>query len=339
MKSLTNKIRKISIIKKINRLRRQINTRAIQPFYSQLYIDYNADYRNSIFLAGTGRSGTSWVSDIINYKREYRYIFEPFYIYGVDICREFKYIQYLRPDNQDTYFIEAAKEILYGTIRNKWADQYHRRFISNKRLIKDIRANLLLKWIHTNFPEIPINLLLRHPCAVAKSQLRGKSWPADLEVFLTQEALMEDFLNPFKRELETAQTDFEKHIVRWCIQNYVPLKQFVSGEIHVAFYENFCEEPEQEIDKLFSFLGKEYDEAVFAKLRKASPVTREDSAVISGGSLIDSWRQKITDEQTRRAVEILSLFGLDEIYSQDSMPNVDGVHDVVKKVSVLNAWT
>lgn len=303
--------------------------RFIQPFYSQFYIDYNSDYRNSIFLAGTGRSGTTWVSDIINYKSDYRYIFEPFNQTEVDLCKNFADIQYLRPDNQDKYFLEVAEDILSGRIRNKWTDQYHRSFVSDKRLIKDIRANLLLKWLQVHFPGVPLILLLRHPCAVAKSQLRGKKWSADLGLFLGQEALMEDFLNPFAPELKAAQTDFEKHIFRWCIQNYVPLKQFKPGEIHVAFYENFCETPAQEIERLFSFLGKTYDEHSLAKLKKPSPVTRQDSQIVTGGSLIDGWREKISEAQTDRAIEILSLFGLDKIYSQASMPHLEGLEAVM----------
>jgi hypothetical protein len=34
---------------------------------------------------------------------------------------------------------------------------------------------------------------------------------------------------------------------RWCIENYVPLKQFKRGEIHLAFCESFCEKPESEL--------------------------------------------------------------------------------------------
>lgn len=315
--------------KTISTLSKTLNKSLIQPIFSQLYVDYDLDYRNSIFLAGTGRSGTTWVSDIINYRHEYRYIFEPFFPDRVDLCRNVKPIQYLRPDDRDPYYLEAATVILSGKIKNQWTDQYHRSFISGKRLVKDIRANLLLKWIHTNFPEIPIVLLLRHPCAVAKSQLRGKHWDADLDLFLSQEDLMEDFLAPFAHHLEGAQSDFERHVFRWCIQNYVPLKQFKQGEIHLAFYENFCETPEQEIDRLFAFLGRGYDDAVFSKLQKPSPVTRQDSAVVSGSSLIDSWREQISAEQIERAVEILSLFGLDRIYSHDSMPRMAGVHETM----------
>ena len=146
--------------------------KVVWPLVSPLYVDCNRDYRNTVFLAGTERSGTTWVSDIINYKREYRYIFEPFRPAKVDICRDFAPRQYIRPENDDHRFVQAAEAILSGRIRNGWTDKYHRRFVSSKRLVKDVRANLFLKWIHCHFPNMPIILLLRHPCAVARTHRR-----------------------------------------------------------------------------------------------------------------------------------------------------------------------
>ncbi len=328
MNNLTHKF--VETRRRIGRIKRRALKRKVWPLISPYYIDYNSDYRNSIFLAGTFRGGTTWVSDIINYKREYRYIFEPFWADKVDICRQFKPQQYLRPDNQDPYFLETTKTILSGKLRNKWTDKYHRTFIANKRLIKDIRANLFLKWMHVNFPEMPIVFLLRHPCAVAGSQLRKQNWiPSLEEEYFAQETLVADFLNPFREEIKKAQTHFEKIVFRWCIQNYVPLKQFERGEIHLAFYEHFCETPKSEIDKLFSFLGKNYDETIFGMLRKPSPESHEVSAIISGGSLVNSWKKRISADQAGRAIEILSLFGLDRIYTQETMPNVEGAYEVM----------
>ena len=31
------------------------------------YLDLSSDYRDSLVLAGTGRSGTTWISEVINY--------------------------------------------------------------------------------------------------------------------------------------------------------------------------------------------------------------------------------------------------------------------------------
>lgn len=137
---------------------------------------------------------------------------------------------------------------------------------------------------------------------------------------------MEDFLSPFKNEIERARSSFEKHIFLWCIENYVPLRQFKRGEVHLTFYENYCEKPRSEINELFSFLDKTYEATVFSKLRHPSPMTHRESVIITGDSLVDSWRRHITDEQIQRAVEILSLFDLDKVYSQDSMPSADDTY-------------
>ena len=171
---------------------------------------------------------------------------------------------------------------------------------------------------------------LGHPCAVVRSHLRRTDPEPDLDKFLAQPELVEDFLRPFEKEIKAAQTTFDQLVFRWCIENYVPLKQFKRGEVHLAFYENFCRSPEPEVDRLFSFLGRDYDQRILKNLGKPSPVSRKTSAIISGGSLIDGWRKQITGEQIQRAVEILSLFGLDSIYSQGSMPNVDGAYRVME---------
>ena len=134
---------------------------------------------------------------------------------------------------------------------------------------------------------------------------------------------MEDYLNPFQKEIESASDTFEKNIFSWCIQYYVPLKQFKKGEIYIAFYEKFCENPNYEAAKLFSFLGKKSDDIAFAKLTRPSSESREDSAIISGDNLVNSWRVYITGQQLQRAIDILTLFGLDRIYTDESMPNVE----------------
>jgi hypothetical protein len=303
--------------------------------YRTLLIELNHDYRKAIFLAGVGRSGTTWISDIINHNGEYRYMHEPFHPYRVRQVRDFQYIQYLRPDNGDPRYLEPAKAVLSGRIRNRWTDSDNKKIFARKRLIKDIRANLLLKWLHANFQGMPIILLFRHPCAVANSWLKlgwGKEdlgIRTDIEVCLSQEELMEDFLEPFRMNIESAQSEFEKHVFFWCMQYYVPFRQFKHGEIHLCFYENLCENPHEEIERLFVFLSRRFNKKVLCTLRAPSTVSRKDSAIVKGTSLIDSWRAHITDQDLEKALNILSLFGLDEIYSDESMPNVAAAYELL----------
>jgi hypothetical protein len=299
--------------------------------------ELNHDPTRSVFLASMGRSGSTWVKDIINYNKDYRYIHEPFHPYRNRLVKHFHYHQYIDPLDSSSDFYKPVEAILSGRIRNVWTDSDNATLFSKKRLVKAIRANLLLKWIHVNFPEVPIILLFRHPCAVANSWLKlfwgteESGTRTDLEGCLSQERLLGDFLNPFRSYIKEARTPFEKHIFLWCILYYVPLTQFQNGEVHLAFYENFCAHPQEEIRRLMTFLNADFDESVLTQLGHASSVSREDSPINIGASLLDDWRRHITSYQATRSVEILKLFGLDRIYSQDSLPNTEGAYQFLKK--------
>ena len=252
-------------------------------------------------------------------------MFEPFHPRRVRLWKRHRLRPYLRPEDKDSEMAGPIGKILSGQVRERRIDHFNKNSSNQKRLIKCVFANLLLKWIHANFRDIKIILLLRHPCAVSHSRLRSrlfKGYWRDLKDFLSQAELKEDFLEPFLSQLENANDPFEKEIFKWCIEYYVPLRQFKNTEIHLAFYENFCVRPEYEIDRLFSFLGKTRDRRVFGKLKDPSPTAKRQSAVITGENPVDSWKRYISEEKIKRAVDILKIFSLDKIYSKDPMPKM-----------------
>jgi hypothetical protein len=286
----------------------------LSRLFGTLHVDLGGDHRNSVFLAGSGRSGTTWASEVVNHRNGYRLVFEPFHPGRVGICGGFRRKQYLRPDDRREEYLWPARRILTGGLRSPWTDRFNRKLIARRRLIKDIRANLLLGWMGENFPGMPIVLLLRHPCAVVASRL-ALGWRDILSETMEQEELVEDFLLPVEAEIRDARGAFERHVFSWCIENYVPLMQFGPGEIHLSFYENFLVQPEDEVRRLFAFLGEDFDGRVWRALsrREMSPSA-------------DTWRRSVSDSQLERAVEILGLFGLDRVYGEGAMPDPSGAH-------------
>ena len=257
---------------------------------------------------------------MINHRNTYRFVFEPFHAGKVGICKDFRRKQYLRPDDRREEYLGPARTILTGELRNFWVDRFNKKRVARRRLIKDIRANLLLGWMRANFPGMPIVLLLRHPCAVVASRL-ALGWQDVLSETMEQQTLVEDFLLPMEPEIRSARDGFERHLFTWCIENYLPLKQFGSGEIHLCFYENLLTRPERELPRLFSFLGEDFDERVYRKLKRPSPLSRDGE-----GASVDAWRRSVTGRQLERAVEILGLFGLDRVYGEAPMPDPSGAH-------------
>lgn len=288
------------------------------------YLDLSSDYRDSLVLAGTGRSGTTWISEVINYRNEYRLMDEPDRNGRIEQFAHFNAMQYIRPDDHNSAYIEPVALSLSGKLRNDWADRFNTRLISNKRLVKFIRANLYLKWMVNHFPGLKVVFLMRHPCAVCLSQAR-LDWEISLhDILLVQPQLMEDFLEPFRDQIAAADTLFEKRLWMWCVENFVSLSQLEPDDVHLAFYESFCEQPEKEIEKMFNFYGKEWDASVYEAMRKPSNSSKPDSAIVTGKNRVDSWMAHITDEQRQIADRMLKQFGLNEIYTVDSpLPNTD----------------
>jgi len=304
----------------------------------RVYLDVDADPARTIFLAGTGRSGSSWVANIINYRNDYRCMFEPFFPQRVPQCRRFAYRQYLRPGDENPVYLDPARTVVTGRIRSSWVDQFNHKLIASQRIIKDIRANLLLCWLKRAFPALRVVLVLRHPCADAASRL-ALGWRSHLDDLTAQPDLVADHLAPFADVLRSASTDFERHVVLWCIENLVPLRQFAPGELHVAFYEHLCMTPVPEVRRLFAFLRVDYDEPVLSHLRQPTALAREEGAAVRGGSLVDGWRSEVPAKAAARALAIVRAFGLGAIYGDASMPDVDAAYALLAAKDSASAWT
>jgi hypothetical protein len=295
-----------------------------------LFLDLGGDHRDTIFVAGTERSGTTWLADLINYRSRFRMIFEPFWALRVPESEPFSSNQYLRARDSSSQYLEAAGKILSGQVRNSWSDKYHRTFLSRRRLIKDVRTNLMLRWMYENFPGMPLVLILRHPCAVASSQSRADHQFLGLGAhFLGQPELVDDFLQPHLEAIQSPNSAFEEKILRWCIQNAVPLAQFEYGQIHVVFYEELCVDAHSVLERLFDYLDLPLNLDQI-ELSRQSPVSNKTSAILTGGSLVDQWREYVTFDEIEVAEKIFESFGLDVLYTGASMPNSENLPGLMR---------
>lgn len=290
--------------------------------------------QNVVFLAGAPRSGTTWLSNIINYRNDFRYMFEPFNHERVALCRQFNFRQYLRPEDRNPAYLLPAARIFAGKIRHPWVDQQNRKPIYDRLLIKDVRSNLMLPWLKKCFPAARFILLVRHPCAVVASRAKFYKWKANLSAILSQDQLVTDYLRKYAACIREVQGRFDEDVYLWCIDHYVALQQIEGRDIHLVFYEHLCTDPESEIDRLSRFLGIAFDDGVEQVIRKPSLLTWADDkarGIRKGVRIVDSWCDRIASHQLARAMEIVREFGLDVYYGADPMPRIpipaDGAPD------------
>ena len=288
----------------------------------KLFVDLGAP-DSTILLAGSGRSGTTWVADLINHDQSYRTMFEPFDPTRVPVVDTFARHQYLRAANRDARFLRPATAIMTGRVRHPWIDKNNSKLICRRRLVKEIRANLYLHWLRRMFASIPLVFLMRHPCAVVASKMH-LGWKADLASLLSQDELMADHLHPFETLIHDTTDLFEQHVLIWAIENHVP-RQELQDDLGVVFYERLVEHPEVEVPRLFSLLGQAVPTGIESTLSQPSRLSKSHSAVTTGDDKLQRWRADVSREQTRAAIGILAAFGLDEIYTDAAVPQDPGL--------------
>ena len=291
------------------------------------------NYDETIWVTGDGRSGTTWLGDLINWDGSYRVLFEPFHPTLVKEVREFDFFQYLKIEEQDSYLVDFLKTVFSGKFKHFRADTSQIRFTYNGLLVKDIFSNLMLPWVHHNLPEIKKVMVIRNPFAAAlsKQQKRGWTWMTEPKDFFNREALHNDHLYQFEDVVETLSDDFiEKQILIWAIVHYVPFQYLSSRDIHIVFYEELVTDILMQLKLLFQYLHEGgSDESYLSTPQLLEKINRPSrtSGKASGSNLmlgkdpVNSWKNELSSQQIAKGMAILERFGLSEIYGSSSVPN------------------
>jgi Sulfotransferase domain len=264
------------------------------------YLDPRHDVRDTTLVVSTGRSGSTWVAEVINHRNEYRLVFEPFRRERVRKARGFRIGQYIDPSDQDHPLAPAIDALLAGRVRSWWTDRPNRRRLVSRRIVKEIRITNLVPWIRTRHPGLRIVYAVRDPVAVARSWLE-LGWGDNLDELLAQANLPSQSpeLTEAIGRIARTRDQFERVVLRWCLENSIMLND-PPPDVHRVVYEELRSEPERELERLFAYLGEDAGDA-YAAVRKRS-VTAEFPRVR---------RIEVTEAQRRRAHEIAALFDLE----------------------------
>jgi hypothetical protein len=290
-----------------------------------------SDEDSTVWVVGLGRSGTTWVSELINHKNDYRLLFEPFHPCFVECVREYPKHLYMRRDMEDENLKSFYERVFSGKIKNErvkcFRGNYNDKIIYKKKVVKDIFCCMMTDWISENFENLKKVLVLRHPCAVALSRCnhRDGKWLKDMSKLLNQDDLYDDYLHKVDDVILNAKSFFKKQVVLWCVVNSVMLDKVTDKSTHVVFYEELVSESDKTIRKLFKHvsepLGKEIGQ-IFSQESSTSWGKRS-----SPEERLLSWKKSLGKNMIKDSMKILKRFSLYSIYSERVMPINKKVHN------------
>jgi len=317
------------LVRKIRSARRRVIRRwKILRSPSSTFLDLHHDHRRTLLLVSSARSGSTWLSDILEESLHCRMIFEPLRRDKVPLARAVPWGRYSAPDEAAPDLDDVLDRILTGRVRSRWSDKFNRYRLPGRRVVKEVRATNLLPRITTRFPDLPVVYLLRHPVPTAWSAAE-LHWKPYLREFLDQRPLVEGPLAPFHDVIDeqvSTGNPFQKHVLRWCLENYVPVTQLAAGSAHVVFYEDVVLDPTGELERLGRYLGRFGDGGWAFGAGRPSAMDRPSRAnyrgtpVLAADERLRGWCDEVPDEDVRRALEVVGRFGLDRIYGADVRP-------------------
>jgi hypothetical protein len=277
---------------------------------------------DTVFLLSSGRSGSTWLGDLLRTLPAVRVIFEPFHPrHGVAALRDARY-RYLAADEPRPALQAALRRLVDGHDRTDWTEQFNPpwRWIYRRRLLKAVRANLMSPWLHAHFPACRYLLLVRHPAAVVASQLKG-GWRLSSRRLRDQPGIADVLDLRGLDQFGWPEDGFLSNLLFWAIENAIALDAARRSGALVLFYEDLCLQPGREIQRLADYLGVAFGASVNRQLGRSSWSSDRRIGTLPADEKVSRWTRTTSDVQIELIVDVLAACGLAGLYGHDPRPD------------------
>ncbi|MCK5666887.1 MAG: sulfotransferase, partial [Thiotrichaceae bacterium] len=298
-------------------------------------------------IVGSGRSGTTWVQDVLAKSNNYRTAFEPLHLQAVPSMSLYacKYLS----DNDDSESLKKyLNNVFLGQISNIWVNyrvrpdrlhlsgellikprklyEYFRRVRKLIRhylryredenkpvLTKFIRANLMIKWM-TKKLNVKVLFVVRHPAAVIESKIRlgGDDWDPGTSIlrYTRQQRLYKNYLYKHEALFAKKYSEAGKHAIIWCIENQCISEMSGNEQIQICFYENLITHPEREWLNICDFFGFKNTPGQSLCTQASQQARPERVKTGYSADQLSSWVSKLTEHELKEIQEVLDNFGI-----------------------------
>lgn len=235
------------------------------------------------FIAGSGRSGTTWVLDALARANGLSTIFEPLHPAVSAIGERFAFAA-LDPGSEEPALEAFFQTVANGRALRLWTNHRGRRdllfpspsslktlegirttiahwrfFIEGHReiprrqnrrgpIVKCIRANLMLGWIKRRITS-RVAMIVRHPAEVIHSQLAGpdNTWNPYpiLSKYRGSNGFHELTGGRYRDILATDLSTIEAYATKWLIENQMPIEQAAIGHFALFRHDALIDNPDE----------------------------------------------------------------------------------------------
>ena len=302
--------------------------------------------QSNVIIYGFWRSGTTFMMEQVAQLTESRSYFEPLLLktpktwpdkyrrhnspelhrHTIPVELKDHPCYYINPQENNSQVDSFLKDVFTGKISSRWTRKSRllRYSLRPGITLKLVRGNLLAAYCSKKFGGNSI-FVLRHPCGIIASTIRKQKHRSSkggietglisasfIESLLNQDTLVNDHLAPFVEDIQKWNTsDFNRIILAWAINNYVPLQQMKTGVFRPQYilYERFVLDAGYRRD-MMAYLGVDNaDTALDKNIQSNSATVQGNRKSIAPIKRLFSWREELSDDEIKTVYDICSCFG------------------------------
>jgi hypothetical protein len=288
----------------------------------------------NIFIFSVARSGSTWLMEIIASQRGIKYIDEPLLMSNfqrggpLPASWEFTLPHNGREEKLEEYFNMLIQNKC-GVGSPKPFSRFYR-FMTRRIVFKIFGCLDLMNWFEKTFRG-QIVYFIRHPIATSLSRERYGRLPLFLENDLYCERYLNPELHSYGLSILKKGSELEKKVLDWCLQNLPPMQFLDKSKWLCLHYEDLVMKPVEVIEKMAFSLNladkkRMYEQVCIASktIQKSDADTMTYFAKSSNERdpryIVSKWRSKVSEDEEKRAFEILSRFKIDIYSFGEDMP-------------------
>jgi len=296
--------------------------------------------KQALVLASVGRSGTTWLGNILSALDGYKMLNEPLRPErSSEYAAGHRHRPYVGVDDEAPALHDTLARAFRGQIPQsyKWdfeatgaVGRLMEHLTNRNVVVKSTRCLRILPWLHKHFDLRGTVILIRHPCAVISSMLESGGWGYErLEergISPFNQAVgsqaPESVVDEFREEIEAADTNPQILAHMWALDYHLALRYHkrTGGEhTHLVRYEDLVIQGEQTVGNMCSYLDTVPNSKMLDYLDRPSRTAAGDVSTKNASAQLRKWKDHLDDQTIKNILSIVKKYEV-EMYDTGVMP-------------------
>lgn len=318
------------IYKAVRRNARQVRrvyySHGLSPVSARLHAGH--DLADTVTIVASKRTGSTWVQELISGGAGVCPIFEP--LEGDPWARQ------LSRGAEDVLVpgdvVEDLETFLARAMRGAHVTRWSMRLASQRRLlaadrfvVKHVQLCRAAGWLATTFPDTPIVLVVRHPCAVVQSMLTVPWSGTNATEILAKRP--EAATRRAVEILDGRVSPAEVFAALWASEMLAMLGETDPARTSLVAYESVVDDPASALGPVMEQLRLPRPPDLVARSAQPSATTHKSSVVRASGDRLTGWVDRLDPADRAAVLAVVRDAGITG-YGEDPRPDLDALAEL-----------